>query len=371
MRWFIALTSMFLFWLSTASAQFVRPSDAELAMLRRYVESERDRWQIPGLSVAVLHRGDVAFRMDLGEADIELGVAVSGQSVFEIGSISKQFVATAVMILRKEGRLDLADPIHRHLPELPSEWRGVTILHLLTHTSGIPDYESAMGYGRYRDRMTADRVIEWAHSLPMSFAPGDGYEYSNTGYYLLSMLVERVTESSLDAYLRSNVFEPLGMDQTGLASAHEIVPGRVSGYERNGLHQLRNRDASQVSSTQGAGGILTTIEDLAKWDRALYGGDVLPQSVLAEMWMPGQLNDGSTTNYGYGWRVEPFAGHPEQYHYGMTAGFVANMTRLPDDETTAIVLGNRYEARITPLVLALLHAFIPSLGPSGIDGAPR
>lgn len=354
-----------------AWAQLVQPDSATLKHLRAYVASESQTWQIPGLSVAVASRGRILFQMHIGHANLELDVPITAASVFEIGSISKQFVATVTLQLRDEGLLTLDDSIHEHLPELPSEWRGVTVRHLLTHTSGIPDYEAIMGYYAYRERMTPERVIALAHTQPVTSKPGHGYAYSNTGYFLLGLMVERLDGRSLGDILASRIFEPAGMRHSRVVSADVIVPGRVSGYGRNIVGTLYNRDASQVSATLGAGAILSTVEDLVRWDAVLYEDAILPEHARAEAWRPYRLADGTETNYGFGWRVEPYEGHAQQYHYGMTSGFVANMTRLPEDGVTVIVLGNRYQARINRIVVALLHAFVPSLGPSGLQGAPH
>ena len=176
----------------TASAQLVQPSAEALAELDRRVEAHLEESNIPGGLVAVASRGRIVYLKPYGLANVELSVPVTDSSVFEIGSISKQFVSAAVMLLVQEGRLELDDPIHRYLMDLPSEWLGVTVRHLLTHTSGIPDYEEIATYDIYGFRLTPEEVIRIAHSRPVDFAPGEGWYYSNTGYFLLSMIVERI-----------------------------------------------------------------------------------------------------------------------------------------------------------------------------------
>jgi len=240
------------------SAQVVQPSADALAELDRRVEAYLDEANIPGGLVAVASRGRIVHIKPYGLANVELAVAVTDSTVFEIGSISKQFVSAAAMLLVQEGKLGLDDPIHRYLPDLPSEWLGVTVRQLMTHTSGIPDYEEIASYDIYRFRLTPEEVIRIAHSRPMDFAPGTGWYYSNTGYFLLSMIVERIEGHPLGRVLESRIFGPLGMTQTRLADPEAIIRHRAAGYWVNKVGELINRNPTETSSTLGAGGILSS-----------------------------------------------------------------------------------------------------------------
>jgi CubicO group peptidase (beta-lactamase class C family) len=294
-------------------------------------------------------------------ADVELRAPVSDSSVFEIGSISKQFVAAAVLLLVEEARLGLDDPIHDYLADLPSEWLGVTVRQLLTHTSGIPDYEEIQTYEAYRFRFTPEEIIRVAHSRPMDFEPGTGWYYSNTGYFLLSLIVERVEGRPLGEVLRARIFEPLGMGQTRMADPEDIIPHRVSGYwvDRMGV-ELRNRDATQTSSTLGAGGLVSSVHDMVKWDEALYGDALLGEASKAAMWTPAILPDGEDTGYGFGWSVAEYRGRRAVGHNGQVAGFVASFVRLPEVELALIVFANRYRASSGRIRDIVAETFLPN-----------
>jgi len=340
-------------------AQLVQPTPEALAELDARIEAEMEENNIPGTLVAVVSRGRVLHVKTYGMANVELRVPVTDSTVFEIGSISKQFVSAAMMLLVQDGRVALDDPIHDYLADLPSEWLGVTIRQLLTHTSGIPDYEEIQTYEAYRFRFTPEEIIRVAHTRPMDFASGTGWYYSNTGYFLLSLIVERVEGQPLGDVLRRRVWGPLGMGQTRMADPEDIIPHRAAGYwvDRMG-EALMNRDATQTSSTLGAGGIVSSVHDMAKWDAALYGEELLSAQSKETMWTPAILPNGDNTQYAFGWGVRPYRGHRTQSHNGMVAGFVASFTRLPDVEMAVIVFANRYRVSSGRLRDAVMDAFL-------------
>ena len=346
-----------------ATAQLVVPDEAALALLDSEIGDYVEESNIPGALVAVASRGEIIHLQTYGMANIELAVPVSENSVFEIGSISKQFVAAAVMLLVEEGKLGLDDAIHRYLPDLPGEWLGVTVRQLLTHTSGIPDYEEIGSYDVYRFRLTPEEVIRIAHGRPMDFAPGTGSYYSNTGYFLASMIVERIEGQPLGRVLKSRIFDPLGMTQTGMADPESIIPHRAAGYWVNKTGDLINRNPTETSSTLGAGGLLSSAQDMAKWDEALYGTGLLSDESKTAMWTSMILPNGEDTEYGFGWAVSPYQGLRSQSHRGQVAGFVASFSRFPDQEAAIIVFMNRYRVSSSRLHYAVLHTFMPSLGP--------
>jgi CubicO group peptidase (beta-lactamase class C family) len=354
------------------AAQVAQPGAAELDALDRRIRAEMEESVIPGVLVGVASHGRLLHVRSYGLADVELRVPVTDSTVFEIGSISKQFVSAAVMLLRQEGRLELDDPIHDYLADLPSEWLGVTIRQLLTHTSGIPDYEEIQTYEAYRFRFTPDEIIRVAHSRPMDFEPGTGWYYSNTGYFLLSLIVERIEGRPLGEVLRERIFEPLGMGQTRMADPEDIIPHRASGYwvDRMG-RELMNRDATQTSSTLGAGGLVSSVRDMARWDEALYGDALLSEASKRLTWTPAVLPDGESTGYGFGWSVGDVGGHPYVAHGGQVAGFVANFFRLPDDDLAVIVFANRYRVSSSRIRNLVLEVFLPTPPPPGSRSGPR
>ncbi len=343
------------------SAQATSPSAAELAEMDRRIQAEMAERNIPGALIGVASRGRLVHTQSYGLANVELRVPVSDSTVFEIGSISKQFVAAAVMLLVEDGRLGLDDPIHDFLPDLPSEWLGVTVRQLLTHTSGIPDYEEIQTYEAYRFRFTPDEIIRVAHSRPMDFEPGTGWYYSNTGYFLLSLIVERIAGRPFGQVLDTMVFGPLGMGQTRMADPEDIIQHRASGYwvDRMGV-ELMNRDATQASSTLGAGGLLSSVHDMVRWDEALYGDELLSEESKAVMWTSAVLPNGDDTGYAFGWGVGEYRGRRSVGHGGQVAGFVASFLRLPDDELAIIVFANRYRVSSSRLRDIVADTFLGS-----------
>jgi CubicO group peptidase (beta-lactamase class C family) len=345
------------------TAQLVEPTPEALAALDERIRVGMEENRIPGVLVAVASRGRLLHVKAYGMANVELRVPVTDSTVFEIGSISKQFAAAAAMLLVQDGRLGLDDPIHRHLADLPSEWLGVTVRQLLTHTSGIPDYEEIQTYEAYRLRFTPEEIIRVAHSRPMDFEPGTGWYYSNTGYFLLSLIVERIEGRPLGEVLRERIWEPLGMGQTRMADPEDIIPHRAAGYWVDRMNrELMNRDATQTSSTLGAGGVLSSVHDMAKWDEALYGEALLSAESKEAMWTPVVLADGETVPYGFGWSTQPYRDRRAVSHGGQVAGFVANFTRLPDDEVALIVFANRYRVSSRLLRDAVMDTFMPEEG---------
>ena len=345
-----------------SSAQLVQPSDEALRQLDETIEAYFDDNNVPGGVIAVASRGKIIYHREYGMANVELAVPVTAETVFEIGSISKQFVSAAAMLLVEEGKLDLDDPIHRYLPELPGEWLGVTMRQLLSHTSGIPDYEEIRSYDVYRFRLTPEEVIRIAHSRPMDFAPGTGWYYSNTGYFIASMIVERIEGRPLGQLLKSRIFGPLGMTHTGMADPESIIPHRAAGYWVDKAGRLINRNPTETSSTLGAGGILSTAQDLARWDAALYDDRLLSDRSRKIMWTSAVLPDGTDTEYAFGWRVTPYNGLRSQSHTGQVAGFVASFARFPDQEAAIIVLMNRYRVSPNTVKVAVLDTFMPGSG---------
>lgn len=339
------------------------PSAGELAALDAWITAYQAEHNVPGVLVALASAGRVHLVRSYGLANVELDVPVTDSTVFEIGSISKQFVAAAVMLLVQEGRLGLDDPIHRFLPELPSEWYGVTVRQLLTHTSGIPDYEEIGSYDVYRFRLTPEEVIQIAHARPMDFAPGTGYYYSNTGYFLLSRLVERLEGAPLGQVLDRRLFAPLGMTQTRMADPEALIRHRAAGYWVDKSGGLINRMPTETSSTLGAGGLLSSARDLARWDAALAGDALLSPASKAAMWTPAVLPNGRRIDYGFGWDLTPYRGLATQRHTGQVAGFQAYFARFPARNVAVIVFQNRYRAPLRQLYERVTDTLVPGLAP--------
>lgn len=334
------------------------------------VKAEMQKRQIPGLSLAVIKDGEVVKAQGYGFANLEHQVAATAHTVYEIGSISKQFTAVTIMMLVEEGKVGLNDTISAYLNGLPSAWNHVTIKHLLTHTSGIPDFEEVIGYGSYRNVFTDEALIKTVSALPMDFSPGEKWSYSNTGYVLLGMLLEKVTGKPYPEVIQERIFQPLGMLESRDSDPVVIIPHRAAGYalERK---SLENRDAMQPSACKGAGTLVSTVLDMAKWDAALYAEKLVKSSSWEQIWMPVKLNDGTTFPYGFGWLLMPWQGHKLLMHSGGTAGFTTQFSRFTDDHITVVVLTNLYALnRLGKLANTIAGFFVPALSPPVYAAVP-
>jgi CubicO group peptidase (beta-lactamase class C family) len=312
-----------------------------------YVQAQMLQQHVPGVALGVLRDGKFIKEKAYGLADVERSVPVTTDTVFEIGSITKQFTATALMMLVDQGKIGLDDKLGRYRDDLPEAWRDVTIRQLLTHTSGIPDYEAIMGYGSYREVMTPEQVIGLAADRPMDFAPGTEWNYSNTGYFLLTLVLEKVSGVSYIQFVQTHIFAPLGMTHTRSSEPNDIIPLRAAGYAYEGGH-LQNRDPIQPSATGGAAMIVSTLGDMAKWDAEQTAQTLLHKSDYAVMWTNTPLADGRLSGYGFGWFVSPRYGRQSLEHSGGTAGFTTEMLHLPDDHLSIIVLTNCYQSTSHP-----------------------
>lgn len=294
--------------------------------------------QIPGLALAVIKDGKIVKMQTYGFADVDSKIPVTTNTVFRIGSVSKQFIATAIMMLVEEGRISLDDPVSKYLDGTPKRWEKITIRHLLTHTSGIPDFSNEDirvkdGPGDYDHR-----VLDALAKRRLHFAPGDEWRYSNSNYHLLGMVIQKITGKPYDDFLRERIFKPLGMTQTTIFHEGGTHPGLAMGYRwHDGLHRT---DAP--SGVTAGGSVLSTISDMAKWDAALYTEIPLKKSSLLQMWTPVRLNDGMNWRYGFGWGVYRINDHLIVSHSGNITGFSSAMQRAVDDRLTVIVLDNRF-----------------------------
>jgi len=343
------------------NAQIVPPSAAQLAELDERVLAYLHQNNIPGGLIAVASKGVLIHIKPYGLANVELEVPVHSDTVFEIGSISKQFISAVALLLVEEQKLSLDDPVHRYLSGLPGEWLNVSVRHLLQHTSGIPDYEEIAGYDLYQNRLVPEEVIKIAHSRPMDFEPGQGWHYSNTGYYLVSMLIEHIEGKPIGQVLKERVFEPLEMHQTQMADPEAIIPNRAAGYWVNKTGTLINRRPTETSSTLGAGGLLSSVSDLVKWDHALNDDSLLSSESKALIWTPATLPNGQKTGYGLGWELHPYQGQRYLSHTGQVAGFLSSFDRFPNHEAAFILFLNLYDVS-TEIKYPVFHTFIPSLG---------
>lgn len=309
------------------------------------VEGLRIAQKIPGLSLAVCRDGKIVKATGYGLASLELDVPVTPETIFQTGSVGKQFTSMAVMMLVEQGKIGLDDKLTKFIPESPTAWREVTVRNLLTHTSGIADYggeEGTMGKGviDFRKDYTEEELIQAFLKMPMDFSPGEKWSYSNTGYVLLGIVIHRVTGEFYGDFLQERIFRPLGMTSTRIISEADIVPHRSSGY-RLVKGEWKNQEwVSPSLNTTADGALYTSVLDLAKWDAALYARKLIMPSSYMEMWTPVKLNDGKTYPYGFGWDVETANGRHIVAHDGAWQGFTMSIARFLDDHLTVIVMTN-------------------------------
>jgi len=296
----------------------------------------------PGSALLVLRDGKpIQTRVD-GAADIQTGRRIGVETNFRLASITKQFTATAILLLAKDGKLAVTDAVARHLPNWPAYASGVTIRHLLTHTSGLPDYDSNVPEGT--PQLTdADVLAFVGKQNALLFAPGEKYRYSNTGYAILAQMIEAVSRQPFPVFLKARIFKPLRMgDTVAHVEGQDTVKRRAFGHSRTPAGWKRN-DQSPTSAVLGDGGIYSNLNDLAKWLRAIDNCTLLDCRTLEQSWTPATLNDGTPTGYGFGWRLETRDGQRVISHTGETRGFRNALLRYPDKRMAVILLTNRDE----------------------------
>ena len=320
---------------------------------------------MPGATVLVLKDGQVVVDRSYGMAIVEAGMPVTNETNFRLASLSKQFTATAIALLVRDGVLRYETIVRAHIPELPAYAHDVTVRHLLNHTSGLPDYEDYIPRTQSEQIKDRDVPLLLQRADSMYFAPGTAYRYSNSGYALLALIVERLSGQPYREFLGERIFGPLKMYTTG---AHEegitAVQDRAYGYTVRPTGVVRT-DQSLTSAVLGDGGIYSASWALRIWDRALDEGALLTREELARAWTPARLADGTTTRYGFGWFTERENGWLRLSHHGETSGFTNFILKYPGRRLTVIVLTNRRGG--APWDIAARIAAMPEFAPPASD----
>jgi len=331
----------------------------------RFIAAEMQKERIPGLSLGIYSNGKTLLAKGYGLADVELSVPVKPETLFQSGSVGKQFVSAAIMMLVEDGKLSLDDSLAKFFPNAPAFWKPIKIKNLLSHTSGLAEYESDERTGPkgpfyLRLDFTEPQMIAKIQALPMEFAPGAKWDYRNTNYVLLGYIIEKITGKFYADFLHERIFQPLGMSSTRLISEADIIPNRSSGYElvpNKTTHQKELKNQTWVSPTFDStadGALYYNVLDLAKWDAALYGTTLLKQSSLDRLWTVYPLNDGkpNPSNYGFGWEITQLNGHKLIEHDGAWQGFTCDISRYTDDTLTVVVLTNLDSDHSDPTLIA-------------------
>ena len=311
---------------------------------------------VPGASVLVVRDGEAVVRRGYGRSDLAQGVEAGPATAYRLASVSKQFTAAAILLLAEDGTLAIDDPVRKWLPSLPRDAEAVTLRHLLTHTSGLLDYEDLMPVpydGQIRDAGVL-ALLEREHRL--YFPPGSAYRYSNSGYALLALVVEHASGMDYPAFLKARIFVPLGMhDSLAFVAGGPEVPHRAFGHSEVDGHWQRT-DQSSTSAVLGDGGIYSTIEDLARWDAALYDDRLLSSASRALAFAPhvSVVGEGYEASYGFGWRITG----ETLWHSGETIGFRNVIVRWPARRLTVVLLTNRNDPEPYPTALAVGALFL-------------
>jgi len=309
-----------------------------------YIRAEMTKQRIPGLALLVSRGGRALRAQGYGLANVELQVPVKPETIFQSGSVGKQFTATAVMMLVEDGKIGLDDPLTKYFSAAPASWKPVTIRELLSHTAGFGDYPKSFDM---RKDYTETEELKMVESIPPAFPPGTSWSYSNLGYLTLGALIHKVTGEFYGDFLQERIFRPLDMRTTRIISESDIVPNRSAGY-RLVKGELKNQEwVSPTVNTTADGSLYFSIMDLAKWDAALYTEKLLKRSSLDEMWTVAKLSNGKPNSgqYGFGWFIETKNGHRIIEHEGEWQGFETQISRYVDDKLTVVVLTNLDEAK--------------------------
>jgi CubicO group peptidase (beta-lactamase class C family) len=286
-------------------------------------------------SILAAKGGRVLLARGYGYANLEHEVPNTPQTKFRLGSITKQFTAALILKLEEQGKLATADPVAKHYPGAPEAWKDITIHHLVTHTSGIPNYTALPDYvPKMRDKVKPEEMIARFKDRPLEFEPGSRFRYSNSGYFLLGYIIERVAGESYESFLKKTIFDPLDMQASGYDWDTTILKHRAAGYELGPDRKLRNAPYLDMGQPFSAGSLYSTVEDLYRWDRALYTEKVLTRKSLEKMFTP------ERDNYAYGFIVDKQFNRRRISHGGGINGFTTQIARYPDDDVCVVVLNN-------------------------------
>ncbi len=355
LRLSLILAGLLWFSLAPCAAQ-----DGITAKVDEFIKNEMQKQHVPGVSLAVVQNGKIVLSKGYGWANVEHQVAVKPETIFQSGSVGKQFTATAVMMLVEEGKIVLDEKISKYLGNVPDAWKNITVRHLLTHTAGLTDYPRDFDFRR---DYTEDELLKREQAIPVAFQPGEKWQYSNMGYVTLGILIGKVTGKFYGDFLRERIFKPLGMTTTRIISEADIVPHRAAGYSLV-KGELKNQEwVSPSMNTTADGSLYLTALDMVKWDAALNGEKLLKKTSLEQMWTPVKLNDGKTSPYGFGWALGTLRGHRIIHHGGAWQGFKSFIARYPNDGLTVIFFANLSQANPDIFAHGVAGIYNPELTP--------
>lgn len=346
-----------------AAAASTFAQDVIATKVDEFIKSEMQKQKIPGVSLAVVKDGKPLLVKGYGFANLEHQVPVKPETIFQSGSVGKQFTATAVMMLVEDGKINLDEKIGKYLGDVPESWTNITVRHLLSHTSGMTDYPKDFDFRR---DYTEDEILKRAKEIPVAFKPGEKWQYSNLGYVTLGILISKVTGKFYGEFLQDRMFRPLGMTTARILNEADVIPNRAAGY-RLVSGEVKNHEwVSPTVNTTADGSLYLTALDMIKWDEALTTGKLLKKTSYDEMWSPIKLSDGKTHPYGFGWAVRSLNGKRVIEHGGAWQGFKAHIARFPDNKLTVIVFANLIQTNQAKLANGVASIIDPELKPKPI-----
>ena len=321
---------------NTAGAQ----QDSKLSAEFDKVLNEQFKLKETGATALVSRGGKIIYKKAFGKSNIEHNVPMQTNNIFRIGSITKQVTAIAILQLAEQGKLDVRDELTKFIPGYPVQGSKITIEHLLTHTSGIRDFTSIKdSVQRFKRDFTPAEMIHYFKDQPMRFAPGSRYEYSNSNYFLLGYIIEKITGKTYQQYLEENIFQPLSMTSSSYANDTKIIRNRAAGYTK-GEKEIENATAISMTQPYAAGSILSSVEDLFKWQQAVQSYKLVKKETLEKAFTRYKLVNGKESNYGYGWRFGFIQQSPSIWHGGLIQGFMTMAMYLPKEDVYVVVLSN-------------------------------
>ena len=332
-----------------------------------FVQASMKKWGTPGVSVAVIQNGKVVKLKGYGFANLEHRVKVTPETVFQSGSVGKQFTAALVMKLVEDGKIKLDDSVRKYLPDASPSWEKVTVRHLLTHTGGLSDPYVKLDL---RKDYSEDELLKIDGEIPMLYQPGEKWSYSNMGYHVLGFLCSKIGGKFYGDQLVSRILVPAGMKTARIISESDIVLNRSAGYEIVDGKPSNQSWVSPKLNTTGDGSLYISLIDMVNWNLALDGEKVLSKSIKEQIWTSGVLNDGSKTNYGFGWMLGPVNGHKHIGHNGAWQGFRTSIRRFPDDNIAVIVLANSNSADPHKLAQQVAGCYVPALARQHLNAIP-
>ncbi|NOZ62158.1 MAG: beta-lactamase family protein [Calditrichaeota bacterium] len=344
---------------------FLLLSILSLSFCARTPEEKINRWMAmysgsdsPGAALMVVKNGAPILVKTYGMADVENQVPVTPETNFRLASVTKQFTAMCILMLMEQGKLSETQTLQDIFPDFPDYGKKITIHNLIHHTSGLIDYESLIPDSATEQVLDRD-VLEMMKAQDSTyFAPGTKYQYSNTGYAVLAMIIEKISGQRFADFLRENIFLKIGMKNTvAYEKGISTVENRAYGYAlENG--ELVPKDQSLTSAVLGDGGIYSSVPDLYKWDQALYTETLVSSASLKFAFTPDTLLDGTPTIYGFGWRIDKFLGHRRIHHTGQTCGFTTIIQRFPDDRFSIIILTNRNKPMLNEVAEKIARLYL-------------